>query len=171
MVNNMGPKLTTSLLDEKPCRICGTIKPANPEFFCRDKQGPRGLSGICHPCNKERLRLRDMRFPDQKKARSKAYHLKCRIDVLEHYSKGVPHCECCGENHLEFLSIDHINNDGAEHRRKLANNKTGNFGRIYYWLRNNGYPDGFQVLCHNCNMAKGFYGHCPHQDERRDTNG
>lgn len=34
---------------------------------------------------------------------------------------------------------------------------------IPWWLRRNNYPNGFQVLCHNCNMAKGFYGKCPHQ--------
>jgi hypothetical protein len=22
-------------------------------------------------------------------------------------------------------------------------------------------------LCHNCNMALGFYGHCPHEKERQ----
>lgn len=31
------------------------------------------------------------------------------------------------------------------------------------WQRKNNYPKGFQVLCHNCNLAKGFYGKCPHQ--------
>lgn len=33
------------------------------------------------------------------------------------------------------------------------------------WLKTNGYPDGFQTLCHNCNMAKGFYGICPHKEK------
>ncbi len=28
--------------------------------------------------------------------------------------------------------------------------------------RLNGYPDGFQVLCANCNMAKDRPGGCPH---------
>ena len=26
----------------------------------------------------------------------------------------------------------------------------------------------FQVLCHNCNMSKGFYGYCPHEKEREN---
>jgi hypothetical protein len=30
-----------------------------------------------------------------------------------------------------------------------------------------GYPkDRYQLLCHNCNMAKGFYGLCPHQEQK-----
>ena len=60
----------------------------------------------------------------------------------------------------EFLSIDHINNDGAAHRRKLGSNY------IYSWLIQTNFPEGFQVLCHNCNLAKGFYKQCPHQRER-----
>jgi len=76
-----------------------------------------------------------------------------RLLVLKHYGAK---CQCCGENHIEFLAIDHINNDGYIHRKTLKTN-------IYDWLIKNNYPDGFQVLCHNCNLAKAFYGYCPHQ--------
>lgn len=68
-------------------------------------------------------------------------------------------CTCCGENTYEFLCIDHIANDGKQHRLTLT--KGGD--SIYRWLKRNNYPDGFQVLCHNCNLAKAFYGICPHQ--------
>ena len=36
-----------------------------------------------------------------------------------------------------------------------------------YYLRHherNGYPKDFQILCYSCNMAKAFYGSCPHQN-------
>ena len=69
-------------------------------------------------------------------------------------------CKCCGEDTLEFLAIDHINNDGAECKRN--GEPRGGVG-FYTFLRKNKYPKGFQVLCHNCNMAKGFYGICPHE--------
>jgi hypothetical protein len=36
-----------------------------------------------------------------------------------------------------------------------------------FWLKRNGYPKGFRVLCHNCNSARGLYGYCPHK--RRKT--
>lgn len=67
-------------------------------------------------------------------------------------------CACCGITEPVFLCLDHVNNDGAEHRRK------GNYCglNLYRWLRKHGYPPGFQVLCHNCNFAKQF-GPCPHQ--------
>ena len=36
---------------------------------------------------------------------------------------------------------------------------------MYRWLEKNGFPSGFQTLCHNCNWAKSRGG-CPHQRKR-----
>lgn len=84
-----------------------------------------------------------------------------RITVLEHYSDGVPQCCCCGEWRIEFLSLDHKAGDGAEHRRLIGHGRGSN---IYLWAIRNGFPNIFQVLCMNCNCARGFYGYCPHDD-------
>ncbi len=81
----------------------------------------------------------------------KRYQQKLKLEVLIHYSNNPPICACCGELEVRFLSIDHINGDGHEHRRKIG----GNGSHLYYWLKRNNYPNGFQVLCYNCNMAKG----------------
>ena len=81
---------------------------------------------------------------------------RVRIQTLEAYGSN---CQCCGERRKEFLSIDHIRNDGAEERRRL---KTRAGLPFYRWLRKQGYPAGYQVLCFNCNMAKGIWGYCPH---------
>ena len=32
------------------------------------------------------------------------------------------------------------------------------------WLITNNFPMGFQILCWNCNVAKGILGVCPHQE-------
>lgn len=56
--------------------------------------------------------------------------------------------ECkCGCNQYRFLTIDHINNDGASHRRKIGFD-------IYNWLKSNNYPKEYQLLCYNCNYLK-----------------
>jgi len=68
-------------------------------------------------------------------------------------------CTCCGETRYEFLAFDHINGSGNKHRRELKGAK-----RIQQWLKENNYPEGFRILCHNCNLAKGFYGRCPHEE-------
>ncbi len=66
-------------------------------------------------------------------------------------------CACCGESEQAFLTIDHMNNDGAKHKRAIGTST------IYPWLCRNGFPPGFQVLCFNCNCAKYILGECPHK--------
>jgi len=89
----------------------------------------------------------------------KQYKLKRKKMVIEYYSNGNNCCACCGESIFEFLTIDHMNNDGAEHRRQMEHG-----GRtIYRWLIQHDFPKGFQVLCYNCNCAKGHHGICPHK--------
>ena len=34
---------------------------------------------------------------------------------------------------------------------------------LNYWLEKNNFPSGFQILCWNCNFAKGSLGKCPHE--------
>lgn len=99
----------------------------------------------------------------------KIYHLHWRdrlqLEVLSHYSDksmDFPHCACCKEIMLDFLEIDHINNNGAEERRKLGFKGRGI--AFYTWLKRNNYPEGYQVLCANCNKGKARNkGICPHQ--------
>lgn len=105
--------------------------------------------------HKEKHRIRAREW--QRKS-TKVNRLKCLI----FYGGNPPKCSCCGETTIEFLSLDHINNDGNLHRKKI--NKYGN--GIYPWIINNNFPNIFQVLCHNCNLSKGFYGECPHKKMR-----
>jgi|SRR5271157_2452145 len=87
--------------------------------------------------------------------------LKLKSDVMAAYGG---HCVCCGEDRIEFLALDHIHNDGAHDRR--SGGKAGN--GLYRQLKNQGFPQGrFQVLCFNCNGAKGYYGRCPHEVEAK----
>jgi hypothetical protein len=72
-------------------------------------------------------------------------------------------CVCCGEKQLEFLSLDHIYNDGNVHRKQLGSKAGG--GPLYRYLKSQGFPQGrFQTLCYNCQMGKLYNGGvCPHQ--------
>jgi hypothetical protein len=64
---------------------------------------------------------------------------------------------CCGEVESVFLTIDHVQNNGAEQRRR------GIYGSgLYKWLKRMKYPKGYQILCWNCNEAKRILGACPH---------
>ena len=83
-----------------------------------------------------------------------------RLQALTYYCEGKPYCKCCKEETLEFLSFDHINGGGTAHRKKISSN-------IADYLIKNNYPDGYQVLCHNCNQAKSFPGGCPHNKNKK----
>ena len=92
--------------------------------------------------------------------KTKRLQAVCRDQVFEAY--GGYKCNCCGENKPMFLSIDHVDNDGAIERKsgKYCGSGTG----FYQWLRKNKFPLGYQVLCMNCNTGKHKNGGvCPHQ--------
>lgn len=93
------------------------------------------------PKNKERRRKNSLR-------RDKAV----KYEVLSYYSQGTPRCAVCGELDIIVLCLDHIDGSGAEQRKQ--NRVTGI--HLYYRLRKNGFPKGFQVLCANCNVRKQF---------------
>jgi hypothetical protein len=88
-----------------------------------------------------------------------------RATVSRAYGGESPACVCCGETHAAFLTLDHVNNGGRAHRREK-----GNQG-VYHELRKCGYPPGFQILCFNCNLARGYYGLCPHDTEGESNGG
>ena len=109
--------------------------------------------------NKKRADVINTRYSKNRRAR-------IRLEVLTYYGGNPPKCACCGEQHIEFLTIDHIHGGGNEHRRKLFGSKSVAGSRFYYWLKKNNFPRGFQVLCYNCNCAKAYCGICPHQREK-----
>ena len=108
---------------------------------------------------KDNKRMRRKKMTDEEKENRNKHQREVNAEnrrlALEGYGNK---CECCGETQYEFLCIDHINGDGSEHRKEI-----GGGSRIYWWLIKNNFPEGFRVLCYNCNMSYGFYNYCPHQ--------
>lgn len=82
--------------------------------------------------------------------RSKANTIKNRMKVLQHYSGIVPKCSLCRIEDLDVLDIDHISGGGSAQRR--IHNLSGS--KFYCWLIRNNFPDGFRVLCKNCNWKE-----------------
>jgi hypothetical protein len=78
-----------------------------------------------------------------------ARHLKkLRSDVLRHYSPEMK-CVKCGFPDERALVIDHV----AGNARRSQNRRNCGYP-FYVELRDQGYPEGYQVLCANCNMIK-----------------
>jgi len=148
------------------CTKCGAWKPWG-EFY-RGK-GPNGHVGICKPCQlayqrelrknggssayRERKLKAQKRYSDthpeyREQQRNRWQDL--RKQVLDHYGWT---CGCCGSGYRP--SIDHPDSDGAAHRTALFGNTRMTGAPFYKWLIDQGFPDGYQVLCLPCNQSKG----------------
>jgi len=96
----------------------------------------------------------DLRTRDHKRLQSHRYQLRVKHEVLGHYSDGKIVCAWCGFKDDRALSIDHIADDGAEHRLAVLGTKRHAGITFYQWLRKNHFPPGYQVLCMNCQFIK-----------------
>ena len=120
-----------------------------------------------------RKRARELRKADPKKylAQSKKSRTKhrtkillkkkkefagYRLDVLTYYSGGTPKCKNCGITEIIFLQIDHIYG-----RKAMGHTRTQNTISVYRELYKK-HPEGFQVLCGNCNLMKEIRRHKTH---------
>jgi hypothetical protein len=138
------------------CRKCSVDKPETDFYIDRRRNRPLTM---CKSCYTVYRRERRAKYPEVENHSRIKRDYRNKLLVMSHYSGGK--CACCGEDKLEFLAIDHIDNNGNEERNKL-----GISGNMFYrWLIKNDFPSGYQVLCHNCNQAKGSFGVCPHQSQ------
>ena len=120
----------------KPCLTCGTQ-------FVGSMEQRRYCSAACRDA--------------ASKAQRSAAHKDVRMLALQAYGGPTPKCACCEEGSLLFLALDHIDGGGRQHRKETGG------GGFYIWLRRNNYPEGFRVLCHNCNFGRQLNGGvCPH---------
>lgn len=138
-------------MEKKVCKNCKKETPL-AEFYPRSDKHGDGYFTWCIVCERQRYKQKYWRNIVKERLRGRKKYLLNREKVFNHYGYK---CICCGERESIFLSIDHVNGKGTMHRKQ-----TGNI--LYVWLRLNNYPEGFQVLCHNCNWAKA-HGDCPHQ--------
>jgi hypothetical protein len=72
-------------------------------------------------------------------------------------------CACCGEAEPLFLSVDHVANNGGEHRKREIHAR-----KLVEYLKRRRFPKGYQILCWNCQMGKARNGGiCPHKNKAR----
>lgn len=83
--------------------------------------------------------------------------------VLNHYGAK---CACCGEDEPLFLTIDHVNRDGAKKRREVE----GGPSNTARYIVEAGYPSDYRILCYNCNCGRERNGGiCPHEVKGAST--
>jgi hypothetical protein len=161
-------------METKICTKCGNEKPATEENFPKRVGTLGGFGSWCRCCfrehdnkymvdyyktNKDEVKLKVRKWKEENEERykknGKLYTFNKKISVLSHYGGS---CAVCGITDPAFLTIDHINNDGAKHRKQGI----GGY-RLYHWLIQNDFPSGFQVLCWNHNWLK-------HLEHNKETN-
>lgn len=149
----------------KECGTCHEVK-SEKEFpksgyksTVTGKASRRGWCKVCYDAYRTTWREKNAVELGIKWAN---YRRALKLRVLTHYSGGKePFCVCCRETTNFFLTLDHINNGGAEDRIKYGEGST-----FYLSLVRRGFPEGFQVLCSNCNLGKQINkGFCPHRPE------
>jgi hypothetical protein len=97
--------------------------------------------------------------------RKSSYLAKLKNEIFKAYGGWV--CACCGETERAFLTIDHIHNNGNQMKKAGVHDRRPQ--PFYRWLKKNNYPEGFQILCMNCNFGKMMNnGTCPHKTRCND---
>jgi hypothetical protein len=165
-------------MESRFCKTCNTEKPID-KFPTHEGNGRRHS---CRECRSklvaswyERNRERKLAEAREKYAADPSAHWtperrkraneraiiqlrKLRAEVFSHYGN---ECVACGETEPLFLTLDHVNNDGAEMRRTVHASQN-----VYRWAKKNGYPDALQTLCMNCNFGKARNGGVLVRDRR-----
>lgn len=132
--------------------------------WLKNNNYPLGYQVLCWNCNCKKSM--NKRFLESKYKYCQRRNQIIKFEVFSHYCNGIPYCQCCDEKDIDMLTIDHVNNDGVNQRKKY-NYGTGII--FYKWLKNNRYPDdlGLKILCYNCNCSKQYNnGVCPHVKEK-----
>lgn len=152
----------------RKCKKCGAEKPSSDYYVRTDGR----LHLECKTCYIARVKAR--RFgPDRERVLAAerkgqgAKRRELRERVFAAY--GGYRCVCCGETEPTFLTLDHINNDGGEFRKRELGRRNAAGVFTYAWLLRNGCPPTVQVLCMNCQHGKLMNGGiCPHQRTSND---
>lgn len=187
MTDNQQPSYRT-------CKECKLVKPFE-EFaivYAKNSRGQNYRQHTCKECAKEihakRMRQARANDPDRYRGHQHSHMLRHKERVLRQRREsgqrlrelvfnayGGFRCVCCGETCKSMLTIDHIKEDGNQHRKELAKGKpyassrSGLGDYLYRDIRDKGYPSGFQVLCYNCNISKHRKGKCEHSIEGSTT--
>lgn len=82
------------------------------------------------------------------KNRDRYIELK-KLTFSKYSQNNTIECAICGENTLNFLTLDHIKG-----RKKHQHSTMFSAAKLWYYLKKNDFPPGYQILCWNCNVIK-----------------
>ena len=133
------------------CAECLQAKPMS-DFHKRSRSSGGGIQTRCRICRN----TANTAYYHANKNTILAKLVDKKLRMVEAYG-GRCACPGCDVTEPAFLTLDHIDGKGAMHRRNHPGQR-----QIYNWVEKHGYPNGFQLLCANCHLAKSYRGGCPH---------
>jgi len=159
---------------QKEKRDSPEVKAKTKEYRDRPEVKAKAKERNQKPENKAKKKEQSQR--PEVKAKRKGIRYEKRLKILQYYSNSlsnsdIPCCRCCGLNsHVDFLAIDHIAGrkemDSEPKLIKLGYSSKLLGQVLQKFIIENNFPDGFQILCQNCNFAKGMINNnniCPHE--------
>lgn len=87
---------------------------------------------------------------------NKKYITNTRLKLLNMFKERK--CKNCSCDNMLHLSIDHVNNDGAQERKYYNNNITSIHRDIISGKLS---LERYRLLCYNCNCSLGYFGDFP----------
>lgn len=136
----------------------------------------RRVAGVCIKCGDKRyLNFVECEYCHNiNAARRRVVQHNLKLETLNAY--GGLRCACSKCPYaiaipaIQFATLDHINNDGAKHRKEVG--VGSHSGKTFYrYLKQQGFPFGLQVMCFNCNSGRQLNaGICPHMGDESPIN-
>lgn len=132
----------------KTCRKCEKELPIGQFRIRRANGGGLHIDNACKSCH------------------GKSEYASLRVQMFD--AMGWK-CACCGETNPQFLTLEHINGDSSTHyygrKDKVPAHRvqSSTYVEVRKAKRSGWDPSEYEILCMNCNFAKGHYGQCPHR--------
>ena len=133
--------------------------------WLKTKGFPGGYQVLCSNCNTKKARLTAKENADAGTTLQRKYYrrtIRMKKDIFSHHMHdGKIQCSCCGVDDIDVLCLDYKN---------YSDLKVTTYGgrELYLWIRKNGYPSMFRILCSNCVQSYARYGYCPHDFSRNN---
>lgn len=126
------------------------------EWEKANREKSRASKRAYYTANRERLQAKSRKWTAENRNKVRAIRAKSKRKSLvfwkgSAYDKLGSKCATCGELRWPVLTIDHVNGDGAEHRRQSKRNQ-----KIFYREVVIDSSGRFQLLCMNCQWWKRF---------------
>ena len=125
----------------KRCSNCGAVKDLE-DGFPVNRRSKDGRGSACSACNAERC---------------SDYQSKIITEALTAYGGG--RCSCCGTDRAVVLMLV------SEGQAAKAGSWSGGGFPKAFRLRQQGWPEGWRVVCANCRLAENRAGRCDCSDD------